>query len=51
VRDNPPVAFETLLDAASLHYAESRRYPAAAEAQTHRFEMSWRLRKDEDEAR
>jgi hypothetical protein len=50
VRDNPPVAFETLLDAASLDYAEKRSYPAG-KATTLQFEMVWRLREGEDEAR
>lgn len=51
VRDNPPLAFETLLDAASLDYAETRRRYPQDKAQTYRFEMNWRLNEGEHEAR
>ncbi len=50
VRDNPPVGFETLLDAASLDYAKERSYPAD-KAFSYQFEMAWRLDEGEHEAR
>jgi hypothetical protein len=42
VRDNPPVAFETLLDAAALDYAAKRSYPDAKAARQ-QFVINWRL--------
>ena len=51
VRDNPPVAFETLLDAASVDYAKTKRSYPADKDQTHRFEINWRLTEGEHAAR
>lgn len=42
VRDNPPLAFETLLDAAALNYAAKRSYPDAKAARQ-QFAINWRL--------
>ena len=42
VRDNPPVAFETLLDAAALDVAAKRRYPDGR-ATSDRFDTAWHL--------
>lgn len=42
VRDNPPLAFETLLDAAALELAE-KRVPAAARAAGFKIDLVWRL--------
>lgn len=42
VRDNPPIAFETLLDAAALDYAAKRSYPDA-KAASQPFALNWRL--------
>jgi hypothetical protein len=43
VRDNPPIAFETLLDAAALDYAEKGRSYPADKGKNLKFEMNWRL--------
>lgn len=49
VRHNRPVAFETLLDEASVAFARQRSY-TDGKAQRGRFELSWRLDEDDDEA-
>jgi hypothetical protein len=43
VRDNPPIAFETLLDAAALDYAEKGRSYPSDKGKSLKFEMNWRL--------
>ena len=46
IRDNPPIAFETVLDAASLAYAARRGYPLG-KAGSYIFQMQWRLTEEE----
>jgi hypothetical protein len=43
VRDNPPVAFEALFDAAALDYFAKRSY-ADGKAGRHEFKLVWRLK-------
>jgi hypothetical protein len=43
VRDNPPIAFETMLDAAALDYAEKGRSYTADQGKRIQFEKNWRL--------
>jgi hypothetical protein len=47
VRDNQPLAFETLFDAASLDFARKRSYPADKDASL-KFELVWRLAEGKD---
>jgi hypothetical protein len=49
VRDNPPIAFETLLDAAALDYAEKGRNYPADKGKNLKFEMVWRLEEGKNE--
>ena len=51
VYDNPPIAFESLLDAASLDYAEKRHKYPLGKNQTVRFEIQWRLSEADNEVR
>lgn len=50
VRDNPPVAFETLFDLAALDQARQRHDPTNR-AQSPRIELIWRLSEGDDETR
>ncbi|WGG49881.1 hypothetical protein [Rugamonas sp. DEMB1] len=49
VYDNAPIAFESLLDAASLDYAEKRKKYPPGNNSTVRFELQWHLSEDENE--
>ena len=51
VYDNPPIAFESLLDAASLDYAEKRHKYPPSNNPTVRFEIDWHLSEDDNEVR
>lgn len=50
VRDNPPLAFETLLDDASTAFALQRTYPEG-KAEKRKFGVQWNLGKEDDHAR
>jgi hypothetical protein len=43
VHDNPPIAFETMLDNAALDYAEKGRSYTADQGKRIKFEKNWRL--------
>jgi hypothetical protein len=49
VYDNAPIAFESLLDAASLDYAEKRQKYPPGNNTTVRFELKWYLSEGENE--
>ena len=50
VRDNPPVAFEGVFDAATLDYAKRRSYVGTTATKV-RTELVWKLSGDDDAAR